>query len=71
MTRLRQAVLSAFVLGTMLNLWFLTTAEAGYRFYGIVRPVDPVSARWDAAWIEVALAAIAVAVWRPSGPKAP
>ena len=71
MSRLRQAVLSAFVLGTLLNLWFLITAEAGYHFYGIVRPVDPVSARSDAAWIEVGLAAIAAVVWRAAGSKAP
>jgi len=63
----RQAVLSAFVIGTALNLWFLLGAQAGYKFYGIVQQLDAASGQAFALRVEGVLVIAASAAWWVSG----
>jgi hypothetical protein len=68
MSRFRQGLITAFVLGTLLNIWFLLGAEAGYKYYGIVQQLDAFAARQFAFWVEIALVAASAIAWWLSRP---
>jgi hypothetical protein len=60
---LRQGVLVAFVLGSMLNAWVLGGAVGGYTYYGNVVPLDAAGAEQFALWIEIALVMFGAIAW--------
>jgi hypothetical protein len=63
MTRFRQALVTAFVGATLLNLWFLLGADAGYRYATLMEPLDPAAAQQFALRTEIVLVAIAALAW--------
>ena len=69
MSRFRQAVITTFIIGTLLNLWFLLGAMAGYKYYGIVMPLDASTSQPFALRVEVAIAVVCVVAWWLSRPK--
>jgi len=66
---LRQGVLVAFILGTMLNAWVLGGAMGGYKYYGNVDPLDAAGAEQFALWIELVLVMVGAIAWWLSRPK--
>jgi hypothetical protein len=69
---LRQAVIVAFILCTMLNAWFLGGVLGGYKYWGIVYPLDAATAEQYALRIQIALVTLgAIAFWlaRPKSPQ--
>lgn len=69
MSMFRQGVIVAFVLGSMLNAWFLIGAVGGYRYYANVYPLDAAGAQQFALWVEVAMAVLAALAWWFSRPQ--
>jgi hypothetical protein len=66
---LRQGVLVAFVLGSMLNAWVLSGAVGGYKYYGNVVPLDAAGAEQFALRIEIALVIFGAIAWWLARPK--
>lgn len=72
MSRFQQGVIVAFVLGTVLNGWFLAGALSGYTYYVHIYRVTPAGAERYATLIEIGLAIACALVWwlaRPQYPK--
>lgn len=65
----RQGVIVAFVLGTMLNGWFLWGVAGGYQYYANVFPLDAAEAQRFAVWVEIVLIVLAAVAWWFSRPQ--
>lgn len=65
----RQAVIVAFIVGSILNAWFLIGAMGGYQYSVNVYPLDEAGAERFALWIEFALIVLGAFAWWISRPK--
>ena len=63
MSMFRQGIIVAFVIGTMLNAWFVIGAVGGYTYYADVSPLDGAGATQTALWIEIALILLGILAW--------
>ncbi|MGA2392516.1 MAG: hypothetical protein ABSH03_04075 [Candidatus Lustribacter sp.] len=61
----------AFVLGTMLNAWFLIGAVGGYQYSVNILPLDAAGAEQFALWVEFALVVLGAIAWGFSRPQSP